>query len=978
MAMILALGPVSCLGPQNAPSVSDENDYFKVAPMNERIFSDHFPLAEDPLLVNPETRDILLYGAGGETVAFQLIAGPGDGGEMNLAFSPMTLVRALESTKNDLGATPIEPSRWRVYRVLEVPISNYDAYDARLISPSFLTSRSYPDPLAPIFADENGRFVIPGNSQGQTLLWVEVDIPSKTPRAMYTGEIRLEWSNKKMSRPVRLRTWGFDLPNPGVDIFGLVDAPKIWLEHEIGELRESDRLVLPPDRQRTEKLAELIGEYCRLLDEHGIEPWLTRVFPKISGTDPASMYIDWEGYSRLVEGVLKNSNRARQYWPIPADLYYPSTQMYGPYSSELYGRILKNYLRQFNETLVRPGLIGSPVAIPIWSDSFEESVSVYHASVEWMKQVRESAPPAILVHPFITTDLAPMGWPGFKSFDASMSLAGAVCPEEKWLDPAMIGAFREQGTRIWWRLSKSDGTLPTLKISYPSYFPQAIAWTVGRYETSGVMLGRVNDWPGLKASAIKDYGRGSGNILIYPGEWFGYDKPLGSIRLKMIKRGLMDAAYLKALKNAGRGELADWLTKHLVRFAHADAFDGSIWTVRNDGLCNREQAWMLAPMIAGLELDGLGTRSTASQPTTSVSPTTQKTFVENDRLMQRLYESQFRDFAQGLALETQGVRAKNVTDVKTGRQKIEWSFHLVARNFREGAEKGIIGFESIASPLEVVQSDDSLNLSGLSWAWPVRSTLKLQSPGVALGMFGVNTQWVQLKLKDDTTVDLECRYCALAGGKLDKMVRIDGHFDDWPEMPSAVAGGFIPIRSDGINDRRLGQIDRVARRPTLVQIGYDERNLYLAFTCYQPDHERFNIAANTVECSAGMPWGEDLVAVVLDPDNTASLNPLDAYQVIVKGNGNVLTFRGTLEANRMRASERWPNQIRAAVANFPDRWQAEIGIPLADVDGTTKLNRWWGIDFARVSAAVSELSTWSGTANQYARPVSMGNVFLAK
>jgi hypothetical protein len=977
LACVAGLAPLACLGPQNVKTLPAEPETFKVATVNERIFPGTLPGGENPLLVNPETRNIHLYGAGGETVAFQVIVPPQDGAAASLIIEPMVAAGA-DGNQSPSPTPTIDQSRWRVYQVLNVPVTSYDAYDARLISPAFLSPQSYPDPLAPLMADASGHFSVPGNLRDSTLLWVEVDIPQQAISTEYSGTIRLEWPSKKMSRSVKLRTWGFDLPSPGVDVFGLVDVPKIWLEHGIGSLRESDRLILPPDQERTEKLAELVGQYVRLLDENGVEPWLTNVYPKMAGTDPASIYIDWAGYGRLVQAVLKNSSRARQYWPMPADLSYPSTQMYGPYSTGLYQQILKNYLRQFNETFVRPGLIGKPVAVPVWSDSYEQSVAVYPSSTQWAREIHQVDSSPMIVHPFMTTDLRPMGWPGFKPFDQDLDLAGAVCPEEKWLDPTMIATFREQGKAVWWRLAESDGTLPTLRITYPTYFSQALAWTGQRYDSSGVMLGNINNWPVKREQAVNDYGRWTGNVLIYPGQWFGSDKPLASIRLKMIKRGLQDIAYMKALKNAGRGELADWLARHLVRFAHADAFDGSVWTLRNDGLCNQEQAWMLPSVIAGLELDLLARQKKIStQPTTtSTAPTTQQVLVENDRLMEKLYKSQFRQFTQGISVESQGVRARNITDIKTGQQEVEWSFNLVTRSFTDGVDQATIGFGNIAPP--IVASRGSDKLTGLSWAWPVRSILKLESPGVAMGLFGVNSQNVRLKLKDNSEMNLECRYCALAGSKLGRMARIDGLFDDWPDTPSAIAGDFVRIRSDGINDQRFGAIDRRVQRPTQVQIGYDEQNLYLAFTCYEPQEQRSNKPTNTVESSAGLPWGEDLVAIVLDPDNTGSLNPLDAYQVIVKANGNVLTFRGTLEASNMNASQSWPNHVRAAVAVFPDRWQAEVCIPLADVKAMAKLNRWWGIDFARMSAAMSEFSTWSGTASQYTCPVSMGNLFLAK
>jgi hypothetical protein len=957
---------------QKAPAGPGETDTFKIAAINERIFPDTFPGSENPLLVNPETQDIQLYGAGGETVAFLMILPSGDGSVRNLVIDPMARI------DGDIAeSSVIEPARWRVYQVLNVPVATYDVYDAKLTSPSFLTPQSYPDPLLPIQANDAGRYLVPENFQGVTVLWVEVDVPLKSVSAEYAGTLRIESANKKIERSVGLHTWGFDLPSPGVDIFGLIDVPNIWVEHEIGTLREPDRLVLPPDIERTQKLADLVGQYARLLDENGIEPWLTNVFPKITGSDPATMFVDWTGYELLVKSIQKNSNRARQYWPVPADLYYPATQMYGPYSSGLYRQVLKNYLRQFDETFVRSGRIGRAVAVPIWSDSFEESAAIYPTVVDWSRAVRSANSSSTIVHPFVTADFRSMGWPGFKPFDSDLSTAGAICCDEKWLDPSSIESFRARGKAVWWRLASSDGMLPSLRVTYPSFYAQAIPWTAMRYDSSGVVLGSVNAWPATGGRSIDDYGKLGGNVLVYPGRWFGSDQPLGSIRLKMIKRGLQDIAYIRALKNAGRGELADWLTKHLVRYAHADAFDGSIWTLRDDGLCNREQAWMLPSIIAGMELESLRARKTpATMPTTmSSAPTTQQVVVKKkSRLMQKIYTNQFKQYTEGLALENQGVRARNITDVKTGSEKVEWSFHLAMRNFSGEVGPATVGFENVASPLVASKSPD--RLPELTWAWPIQSTLKLESPGAALGLMGVNSQNVELKLKNKTSVDLPVRYCALIGCNLGRMVRIDGYFDDWPDLPSSVTGDFLRIHSDGINDQRLDKIERNACRSTLVQIGYDEKNLYLAFTCSEPQDERFSRPTNTVDSSAGLPWGEDLVAVVIDPENAGSLNPLDAYQVIVKANGNVLTFRGTLEANRLNASPSWPNHVRAAVANFPDHWQVEVCIPLDDLNAAAKLNRWWGIDFARVAAGISECSTWSGTADQYARPVSMGNVFL--
>ncbi len=245
-------------------------------------------------------------------------------------------------------------------------------------------------------------------------------------------------------------------------------------------------------------------------------------------------------------------------------------------------------------------------------------------------------------------------------------------------------------------------------------------------------------------------------------------------------------------------------------------------------------------------------------------------------------------------------------------------------------------------------------------------------------MFGVNYQPIVFKRKDRTETILNVRYCALVAGRTVRQIRVDGIFNDWPENSSAVAGNFKKIHSDGLNADRMKDESRDVQYSTTVQIGYDDRNMYLAFTCTQPRESIHMQSSNTLTSSEGLPWGEDLIAVVINPKNTASQNPLDAYQIIIKPNGNILTFRGTLTTKQLHAADSWTNNICSAVRIFDDRWQAEIAIPLTDLSVTETLGCWWGLDFARYTSSVNEFSTWSGTAHGYSRPISLGNVFFAR
>ncbi len=934
---------------------------FHVATIQERIYADTMIGVENPLIVDPVDRRIWLYGAGRESVYFQVIIPAGTPDGTTLQIDPLKRTGAAGDSGRIIS---IDPARWRVFQILSVPAENADAVTVRLDGTVANGWQTVPDALSEIAIDKASAFLLPKGSNENMLLLLQVSIPQGLSRGDYAGQITIKSAGRTLSRPVTLRCWGFDLPESQTGIFGELDVSKVWTELGLGSLRDRDRLILPPDAARVKPLSEAIGPYCRILDECGIEPWLVGVCPRISVKDTDDVNIDWDGYRLLVDTVLKSSSRSRKFWPAPMDLSYPAPQVFGPYSSPTYQRMLRRYLGQFNDRVLKAGVAGKGVVIPAWVDDYRQGLDIYGAFVGMAREVYRSEQPVMVVNPFIPTDLRPLGWPAFKPLNKVKEYTRILCPGEKWLDPYATKSLRREGKLVWWRPMPSEGTVPSVKASYPRFLPQALAWTAWRYESQGVVLGKVNGW-GRESATASGGSSKSESVLVYPGKWFGQDKPLGSLRLKMIHAGLQDISYLRALDRSGKRDLADWLARHLVRFAHTDTYDGSLWSTRNDGLCTSEQAWSLARVIAGYELSNR-----------AIASTTQPADLEQRRIIQKLLTNQFRERTEGVTLETDGVRAKNVLDTQTGDEKVEWTFHTVARNFTDNEGGGQVQFVNPAASLRI--TGDSVNVGRLAWAWPVRTELTLESPSVTMGMFGVNVQPISLKRGDGTETLLNCRYCALAAQKLDRPVSVDGEFDDWPESPTSVAGNFVRIRPDGINERQLESMATAATWATTVRIGYTPQAICFAFICYEPKDRLMSLPSNSVASSMGLPWGEDLAAIVLDPDNSRSLNPLDAYHLIVKANGNVIGLRGTVEAGAMRAASAWANNVRAAVRVYDDRWQAEVAVPLSDLNASGKLNRWWGVDFSRFSAAISEMSTWSGVKSPSCKPISLGNVFMAK
>jgi hypothetical protein len=619
--MLLVIFAGSCSLMQNS-AIPPEKLRFTVTNINVTPETGQSWENDDPLLVNPAEQIIRLYAAGGENVAFQMIIPAGVANPLTLNIEPLKLYRPDKTVEKD-----IEKIHWRVYRLYEVDTGEADSVIARQEPSSSVIKRKCSDAMEELGFDSTGAVSLPEILPGEKLfLWVEMEIPRKIPRATCFGRIELKSGTEAFSKDLILHTWGFDLPDSGIDLIGIVDVPKLWQDSGIGTLRDSDRLILPPDETRIDLLADQLGEYTKLLSENGVECWPVRVYPKITGMAEDHPSIDWNGYRKLIQAVLTSSSQARKYWPVPVDIAYPQTQVYGPYDSSTYRPILSAMVREFNEKCVKPGLIGKPAAIPFIPDRYEEAINEYEKTLILMKEWFRTESGMLIVSPFIPGDLRAMGWRSFSSFDKINSTAGGNLCDERWLDPAVMEDLRGKNKRLWWRPMMSEGTLPWPKAGYPGFYSQAYVWAAWKYGTNGVVFDNVN-------GRADDEGASTRNGLIYSAKTFNSEKPLGSIRLKLLKRGLDDVAYLRALEKGGQKELADWMGRNLVRFAFTDASDGSLWTLRTDGLCNNDRAWMLPRLIAGFTL--------AERTTTA--PATQR--AESDRvdLLRKHYISQFRE-----------------------------------------------------------------------------------------------------------------------------------------------------------------------------------------------------------------------------------------------------------------------------------------------------------------------------------------------
>jgi len=931
---------------------------FWISDCANRVFATNAVDKSGQGVFDDRAKMITLTGAGGETVAFQIVFPAQDvTWPIRLQMTPFRLVR-LGRTGQEKVIDQIGPEAVRFYRVANVLVRTYDALYARHVNSPAIPA-GFPDALVPLGIDSAGRADLRLDAGQATVVWVELQLPMGMPRGTYAANLSAGTEYASTVLPVVLESWGFDLPKPAVSIFAILDVARVWQLNDLGRVRNSQVLVLSGQTSRLDDLCRLVGKYVRLISDHGLQVWPGAMYAKIGGR-PEAETIDWSGYRAVAEAFTEASGGPYPFWPIPVSLRYPPPARFGRYDTPTYRSLVSRYIDEFYDTFVPTGIFSQAVAIFGWPDDRIVTESKQRSWTALAEAVREAHVDLSLVNPFIPSDLRLFGLSDFVPAAVGEHV-NVYCPLGSFWEPGLMTELKDAGKSIWWRPGLAPA-VPDLAVTKPYHSARAIPWSAWRYGADGVVIPDVIGRVGRRSPGKVVEVGSSKHWLVYPGEWFGSSNPVPTIRLKMLHRGLQDIAYLKALAGEDGNQLADFLARRLVRFAHLDALDGSLWSVRTDGLCEDFRAWPMARIIAGLARAGHRSRSRAEVPTADYD--------------MKVLKQQFRQLSDMMVLQCQGIKASRTQAKDTGREAIKWTYQLAVRNYTARPLTGTLTFGTLPGEFDAVT--DRVKITQLDWAFPFHARLEAVSESSSVGLFGSRVQNVVLHREVGEQIVLPCRVTALSAARLDRAIGVDGEFDDWPDPSGPVAGNFWRTVRDGAGAAANSPLSRrAAMWQTVVQVAHDGHDLYFAFRCRQPRQALRRLYTNHLAVSAGAAWGEDLVEVLMDPDNRRSFDPRDVYHVIVKANGAVICTMGQPN-DTLGGSKMWDGNVRAAVKVFDDHWNVEIAVPLSALGAEDKLDRWWGLDLVRLSAAISEQSSWSGAGTQLYKSISLGNMFISR
>jgi hypothetical protein len=476
-----------------------------------------------------------------------------------------------------------------------------------------------------------------------------------------------------------------------------------------------------------------------------------------------------------------------------------------------------------------------------------------------------------------------------------------------------------------------------------------LAWQAYRYGIDAIWIEHAAEFRGSKdAGAVSP-----GDALIYPGVDYGLvEQPLPSIRLKRLRRGLLDYELLRLLERGGKPLLAARTSERLVRWGFTDACAENLLCTRAVGWPDNAYVYWLARKVLLQELVNEFAPSAAGREQQASN------LADWGRVMNQA--AQVRAAVRGVRLAMVGadLRARVFASVSNGMDQAlqgRWQFPALPVGWQPLADQAT----SVAPQGRAVATIE-LNLAGLTYnldgAYPFQILWDTETAGAfsAAGRLAVAA-------------------CPL----VDQSPTIDGSLADWMLATNNAAGDFRLVRGDGSGERRRG--DREPTLPTRAYFCMDRDQLYFAARCQLERGERpFWQADNTVPLDGAIPWGQDLVELLLDPHNTQEGTGSAIYCLQIKPSGLLVARKGCLTDPPLNESELWQSGARVAVRVEEDAWIVEAAVPIASLGDAALRNRIWGCNITRLDARRGEYSSWSGAAGYTYAPHLLGNLVLLR
>lgn len=839
------------------------------------------------------------------------------------------------------GGTLPAASNVALYRVGGVRIDQFRAWftphTGRPATPIVV-----PDVLVPWDAPTGGG-PLRCDTASNEIVWIDLTIPPTTEPGEYSGTIELvrrDDGKAAFSTALRVRVAPVALPSErSLPLICRIDPSELLTEYLKWPAGAPEDLRLLASSPRQAGAVRLVQATMQLFHQHRLTPALWASFPKFRPTADRGIEIDWEGYDDLVSGWLDGSAFADRVglaaWPIPVSLNYPDAEQNGGFDSAGYARLLAAYLAACREHFDERGWLGR---------SFVRLLPIEPLSQASVARARRLGGIVSGVEGGLTVvthlpgeSLRGLGW--YNAPPVNGADFGLLAPPASWFEPRVMQQLRALGKRNGFAPDVPPFA-PPLSAAGRATDGAALSWLAFRYQTQ----------PAWIDDAARLSPRG-GPGLIYSGKDHGVgDRPLASVRMKRLRRGLQDYELLRLLDRGGQSLLARRTAEQVVRYAFTDA-------VTDNLLATRATGWTDEPLVL---------------------------WLARTLLLQEL-ENQFDPTPEG--------RQRQIGYLSSWEQ-------LLARtppiHVKVDPVRLSVSGDSAVATIPAVLTNDSGQVVVGGWrvesvptGWRAREARPTLTTSHARSVTPIEFDVRALSYNADGLMplslefDSEARGAFRAAGRLavaasplvDVSPRIDGDAGDWPRAATNSAGDFRLVRPLSDGAQRV-DAPQAATRAFFAQDR--EHLLFLIVAQLRPGQPPQWQTDNTVPIDGAIPWGQDVVEILLNPSNSPDAAPGDLYVLQVKPSGLLVARKGARTDPPLGPSVDWPCGARAASRVGRDAWVVEVALPLSAFDAAALRSRVWGCNITRLDSRRGEYSSWSGAQGYCYSARALGNLIVSR
>lgn len=839
-----------------------------------------------------------------------------------------------------------------LYQVHHVRVDEWPGWHVRRYEPDRRVQ--FPaDVLVPASAPRGGLPTM-AEPRRPVKLWADVHLPRGTLPGEYSAPLEIMVNGKVAQRiDIALSVLPFALPDDvGTDLLVDVDQRALFAHHVRmnGKPVVVERILA--DHPASADLSKTLTHTMRLLRDNRLTPQLPGLTPVVKMDADGRLDVDWSDYDRVVrpfiDGDAFADRRPLARWCVPLDEGFPDAAGDGTALSPLYARLLHDYLTSATEHLREHGWLSRAyVRIPF----SQRMTSVAQAATHHFGYIlRREAPELAAMSTLFPQDMTAYGWSGFDYVDLRDDV-DIWAPRAQYFDRSAI--TDDLGARAWMTVDRPPFS-GTTSVAGQVADSRAIPWQARTGNVQAIRVGLANHWPAPQGRPVnpQECVMFDPDALVFPGALFGMDAPVASVRLKRLRRGMQDLAYLSILSAKGKGHIANTLVDSLAPRVGAQTYGVHFADGGRMGWEDDPRLWRMARRIMADELlsaVGGGPAAGDTLPTT-------------------LRWQRFMELTRRLELSVTGVRVQ-----PAGGQTADGVEVVCTVALRNGGRTPVAGKLSFADlPVGWTAVPDSRHVPRIDPGGTRNIVLSSVTGALAWNTGGIRELPVVFESEDGVRREIPARLSHLTAAALPGQITLDGDLQEWPTGVGNDAADFAPITGE----KTEAGVRKKPAHGTLCFVGLRDNALCFAVRCELTPGTKFDLRRRPHDVPDDLvPIGAESVEILLDPTNAGTPSTADVYRIVVSP-GGAFWQHGVATQPPTSRLVAWPVNIRHAVQVAGDHWSAEVEVPLDIFPEVARRHSIWGMNITRFDLESQEYSNWSGAVGNAYNPQTLGNLTI--